>query len=185
MSQLVRDPQASRTCLIIALLALPVALQASVQESDLERILRRLHEYLETYEGRLSEIVADEVYEQRTTRPGPRRRVEMDPTGLPIPGSSAAASVDVTERRLQSTVSFMRLPGGAAWLGMRTVRVVDNREIGDSEGIVEVLRGASTTHALRQQYWCRQAFATISASRDRSICQLCRSSCSIVGIESE
>src|SRR5262245_39284370 len=118
MSACMRDP-ARWLRQIAALLAIALVARPAAQELTLERAVNRLHEYLETYEVALSEVVADEIYDQRTTRPGPRRPVQMDSTGLPIP-DPAPAAIDTTARRLQSTISFMRLPGGAAWLGLRT-----------------------------------------------------------------
>jgi hypothetical protein len=132
--------QGRRSRLIVVFLTPIVVTLASAQESDLERTLRRLHEYLDAYEQRLSEVVAEEIYEQRVSRPGPRRRVEMDATGLPIAESTRPPTIEITERRLQSTVSFMRLPGGEAWLGMRTVRMLDGRKLDDGESLLKILQ---------------------------------------------
>jgi hypothetical protein len=110
------------------------------QAPELDTLLERLSGYLETYEQTLREVVADEDYQQRITRPLPRRPVERDPTGLPIMDNPRPSTTDITLRRLHSTISFMRLPGGAAWLGTRAVRSVDKRAMRDGERLLSVLR---------------------------------------------
>ena len=100
----------------------------------LEQLLERLSIYLLAYEDELSTVVADETYEQRTTV-----------SRVPITVSQPA----VSRRKLQSTISFMRLPGGSAWLGMREVRSVDNKAIAHSDAI-QALLAAKTDDALLQ-----------------------------------
>jgi hypothetical protein len=121
------------------MLAIAFAAGNPAQEAELERLLNRLSDYLERYEQSLSALVADESYEQRVIRPL-RRPLEMDATGLPVFESPRPTAVEDTRRRLQSTIWFMRLPGGAAWLGTRAVRMIDNQEMADAERLLLLLR---------------------------------------------
>ena len=92
----------------------------SGQDSDeLDRVLGRLGLYLLDYEAALSTIVASERYDQHEIRVGRVR------------GRTASTVVsEVTRRRkLESEVAFLRLPGGASWLGVREVRSVDGKPV--------------------------------------------------------
>ena len=130
----------------IGVLVIAFAAQSGAQEADLQSLLDRLGTYLVGYEEALGVVVADETYQQQTTRPGPRPRVDMDATGVPI--ASPRPTLSET-RRLQSTVSFMRLPGGAAWLGIREVRTIDGRSLVAAETLTSIL--ASRTGDARAQ----------------------------------
>ena len=132
----------------VAVLALCAVTAAAAQDAVADVPLEQLAAYLEKYEKAISEVVADEVYEQRTTRIG-RRAPERDPTGIPIDPGIRSNVVETVQRRLHSTVSFMRLPGGAAWLGTREVRVVDKRRLETSEALVRIL--SSTVADARAQ----------------------------------
>ena len=70
--------------------------------------------YLLSYEQQLSSVVADERFEQRVA-------------GTESGGESVAAYR--SRRVLESEVSFMRLPGGAEWLGFRDVRRVNGQAV--------------------------------------------------------
>ena len=83
-------------------------------------------------------VVADEAYEQRMIRPG-RPKPEVDPTGALMDPGTRPTFAETTRRRLQSTVSFLRLPGGAAWLGVREVQTVDKRTLANSRNLLAVL----------------------------------------------
>lgn len=74
---------------------------------DLDVLLDRLATYLETYEGELSALVADEHYVQEE-----RRR-----------GRTVAA------RTTEAEVLFLRLPGHAEWFGVRDVKKVDRKPV--------------------------------------------------------
>jgi hypothetical protein len=134
-----------RQCALVAL-ALAAPLQAQPQQLDL--MIERLHAYLASYEEALSTVVADEAYEQRTVRPGPRRPLDIDAHGIAVDPGSRPTVVDAERRRLQSTVSFMRLPGGAAWLGTREVHSIDKKTLANSPTLLAVLTGKmGDTHA--------------------------------------
>ena len=91
-------------------------------EPSLDAILQRLGAYLTAYEGELSTVVADEINEQRAN----------------IPSGMARASF-LRRRTLVSTVSFMRLPGGSAWLGTREVHLVDNKPVPGADTLMVLL----------------------------------------------
>ena len=84
-----------------------------------DQLLDRMGAYLAEYETQLSSVVATEKFEQN------------------IYGSSAG-------RTLESEIAFIRLPGGAEWLGFRDVRKVNWKAVktgGPSIG--EVLTSAA------------------------------------------
>lgn len=88
------------------------AVVSSHTQPDVLALVERLHAYLERYEPRLSELVADEDFRQRTTSV-----------------NSYGVQQVTARRRLRSDVGFLRLPGGLAWLGQRSVRAVDDRHV--------------------------------------------------------
>ena len=88
------------------------AVVSSHSQPDAPALVERLHAYLERYEPRLSELVADEDFTQRTTSV-----------------TSYGVQQVTARRRLRSDVGFLRLPGGLAWLGQRSVRAVDDRHV--------------------------------------------------------
>jgi hypothetical protein len=71
----------------------------------LEHLLDRMGAYLTEYESQLSSLVADERFEQNVY---------------------SNFNLSVT---LESEVSFIRLPGGAEWLGFRDVKKVSGRPV--------------------------------------------------------
>lgn len=122
----------------VAVVAVALAVPLQAQPQQLELILERLRTYLSAYEAALSVVVADEAYEQRMIRPG-RPKPEVDPTGALMDPGTRPTFAETTRRRLQSTVSFLRLPGGAAWLGVREVQTVDKRTLANSRNLLAVL----------------------------------------------
>jgi hypothetical protein len=70
----------------------------------IDELLDRMGEYLLEYETQLSSVVAEEHFEQRVSR-------------------TATLAV------LDSDIAFMRLPGGAEWLGFRDVRKVNFKPV--------------------------------------------------------
>ena len=101
------------------------------QANDLDVLLDRLGVYLAAYEKRLGEIVADESYVQQAI------------------GKDRGGARQVVGRKLESEVSFLRLPGNADWYGIRDVRVVDGRAVaGPGVTLSELLKdpGADFLH---------------------------------------
>ena len=77
--------------------------------------------YLEVYEPKLSELVADEAFVQR-----------LRPRGEGVNGQSLGARYG-SSQRLESDIGFLRLPGGLGWLAQRSVRAIDGVSIAPSE----------------------------------------------------
>jgi len=97
-------------------------LTAVPDAQSLDQVLAQLRAYLTTYEHELGALVADEDYVQQ---------VFVGGRGL---------GVRVPEvRRLESTVSFLRLPGGAEWLGLREVTRVNRKRVDDSNRLITLL----------------------------------------------
>lgn len=89
---------------------------------DLDTLLDRLATYLLAYELQLATIIAEERYEQSeyraVTRSGWHRQ---------------------RHRRLESDVAFLRLPDNSAWFGVREVRVVDGKPVGEGKPQLEAI----------------------------------------------
>lgn len=101
------------------------AVVSSHSQPDAPALVERLHAYLERYEPRLSELVADEDFTQRTTSV-----------------TSYGVQQVTARRRLRSDVGFLRLPGGLAWLGQRSVRAVDGRPVPSVEPLEKTFSDA-------------------------------------------
>lgn len=90
-------------------------------DADVNAALDRLDRYFETYEAELSTVVADEVLIQETDGRLMRRE----------------------NRRLQSEIAFIRLPGDREWLGFRSVRIVNGKPLIGVKPLAELLAGTS------------------------------------------
>jgi hypothetical protein len=102
----------------IAWLILPA--RASQPQASADDLMARASSWLTQYELELSTIVADEELTQRF-RPASRGLQEYRTT-------------------LRSIFSFMRLPGGGAWLGLREVQWVNRaRQQPDGPGLMALL----------------------------------------------
>ena len=114
----------SRPCSALFAAAFLTSWSASAQSPPtLEQLLERMGAYLTEYESQLSSVVADERFEQNIFRPGAVSRVQ---------GTT-----------LESEVAFIRLPGGAEWLGFRDVKRVNFKAVKHSElSVSEVLTSA-------------------------------------------
>ncbi len=111
-------------------------LLADDRAPSLETVLLRTAEYVERYHEKLSAMVAEEQYLQRTgvNRPS-------------VPGGEREG----TERRLRSDFVVVRgLERGSPWLGVREVLEVDGRPVEGEHGRLEaLLRDGSTDVAGR------------------------------------
>ena len=107
-------PVAGTALGVLFLLAAP----RGQEVEPLDLVLNRLGLYLLTYEGELSTVVARERYDQHEIRTSRRTRG-------PVPNLGDT----VRTRKLESDVAFLRLPGGASWLGLRDVLTVDGRTV--------------------------------------------------------
>jgi hypothetical protein len=101
-----------KSCALRALaLSAATVTSAGAQEPPLlDLLVERLAIYLSEYEKALGMLVADETYEQHQTRRS-------------LQGGGAQ------NRTLISEVTFLRLPGGAEWYGIRDVRKVNGRPV--------------------------------------------------------
>ena len=111
-----------------------------------------MHAYLDVYEARLSELVADEEFVQR------------------MPDHSGAyGEATFATRRLVSDFGFLRLPGGLAWLGQRSVRTVNGEAVGAAMPRLEdVLLSAGTDVFIRAKA-IADANATYNLGHPRSM----------------
>jgi hypothetical protein len=106
-----------RTAVAIIVTSFAVHTLSAQSAATLDALLDRMGEYLVEYESQLSSVVAEEVFDQATHGRGSTAR-----------------------RHLESDVAFMRLPGGAEWLGFREVRRVNWKPVKQSgPSIAEVL----------------------------------------------
>jgi hypothetical protein len=92
-----------------------LSIATGAQAPTLETLLERMAAYLTDYETQLSSVVADERFTQRVVY----TRAYTD--GVP--------ETNQEQRRLESEIGFIRLPGGSGWLGFRDVRKVNGREV--------------------------------------------------------
>jgi hypothetical protein len=74
-------------------------------------VLNLMHSYLRAYESELSSVIADERLDQNFQSVRTR--------------NVALGTMARVKRRIESEVSFLRLPGEREWLGFRDVRRVD------------------------------------------------------------
>lgn len=94
------------------LLAVPLAgIGQQARPGDEPPALVKLRTYLDTYEAQISELIADELFDQRFLR-----------------------GVDSERRLLVSEVGFLRLPGNLEWIGQRRVLSVDGRAVRTTSG---------------------------------------------------
>jgi hypothetical protein len=127
----------------LTLVVLSVATLVAAQPAPtLAQLVDRMGVYLTAYETQLSSVVADERFEQRIDYGRGSEAGEADTWfGEPgaVGGPGRSTRVDRRSRRLESEIAFIRLPGGAEWLGFRDVRKVDGRAVvssGSSIGTV-------------------------------------------------
>jgi hypothetical protein len=111
-----------RTAIVLAACAFVGQSLDAQPAPPLDQLLDRMGEYLIDYESQLSSVVAEERFEQRIV-------------GRIMTGRW---------RHLESDIAFMRLPGGAEWLGFRDVRNVNGKPVGTTgPTIAEVLGSES------------------------------------------
>ena len=110
---------------LVAVVLIAASLAAQSKPSA-EQLLDLMGAYLVDYESQLSSVVADERFIQRVVY----TRAYTD--GVPeigrMPSESDLRTND-EQRRLESEIGFIRLPGGSVWLGFRDVRRINGREV--------------------------------------------------------
>ena len=102
-----------------------VAALVVIQASRVDVILQQLDQYIEHYESRLSELIADEVMNQEAQR----------------------QDAGTQRRRLASEVAFIALPDEAGWLGFRHVKVVDERDVDEDASLGRALASSVMSDA--------------------------------------
>lgn len=138
--------------LLAGLAALLASPGRATSAPDVSAVAERLHAYLEAYEPRLSELVADEIFEQRTTYV-----------------TQYGVRQVSTRRRLVSDIGFLRLPGGLAWLGQRSVRTVDHRAVGADVGRLDAMFEAAGADVLGLAKAIADANARFNLGHARSV----------------
>lgn len=127
---------------------LAVSALASTRAQDvplLDLLVERLGVYLTEYENTLGALVADEQYHQQ-------ERIGRGPAGLPT-----------VQRRLDSEVGFLRLPGNDVWFGIRDVRKVNNKPVvRDGPPLPELFRALDRT-------FLERAIAIVEASSKHNL----------------
>lgn len=115
----------SRPCSVLFAAAVLASSSTSAQSPPtLEQLLDRMGAYLIEYELQLSSVVADERFEQNIYALGAASRTQ---------GAT-----------LESEVAFIRLPGGAEWLGFRDVKRVNFKPVKEpGPNISDVLTSAA------------------------------------------
>jgi hypothetical protein len=134
-TRIVRSRGLSR-CLSLSLVATVVAgvlfpspSPAGQKETDLDTVLRRAADYVAEYHEKLSSIIAEERYVQRSG----------SALGPSLPGAQTAEP-GTSERRLLSDFVIVRgLGAGSPWIGVREVLEVDGRPVEGEHGRLEAL----------------------------------------------
>jgi hypothetical protein len=89
---------------------------SGAEDADATAVLEKLHAYLDDYEPKLGELVADEDF---------RQELRAGRSAVPAAGTRGG----LLTRRLQSDFGFLRLPGDDAWLGHRSVHLLDGAPV--------------------------------------------------------
>jgi hypothetical protein len=119
-----------RSVVLVAAALLTSASISAQSKPSLEQLLDLMGAYLVEYESHLSSVVADERFTQRVVY----TRAHTD--GLP--------ETNDEQRRLESEIGFIRLPGGSVWLGFRDVRKINGREVARRAQTVSDLLASGT-----------------------------------------
>jgi hypothetical protein len=102
------------------LAALLIAVSSVAQASSVDAVIAKMDAYLEAYEPRLSELIADEAM---------RQEVRMKSTPLSVGYFSAPSQNISVTRQLDSEVAFIALPQNVGWLGFRHVKTVNTMPV--------------------------------------------------------
>jgi len=112
-------------------LAFAIGLVAQPGRVDVDAVLDRLDDYLEKYENELGSLIADEDFRQEIPA---------------LPGNGSRPQ----QRRVESEVAFLRLPGGAEWYGFRRATLVDGKPVGDLHQSLANLLSIGSSDTLAQ-----------------------------------
>jgi hypothetical protein len=126
--------------IVFAVSSLPISGQS---RPSLDQLLEGMGRYLLDYETQLSSVIADETFQQRT---GAERQLSSTDAGDMLRETVGTTRTSQRAQRvtLESEVAFMRLPGGAEWLGFRDVRKVNSKPVSAAGPTVsEVLKSSA------------------------------------------
>jgi hypothetical protein len=132
------------TAVVLIVTAFVVQGLSAQSKPTLEELLERMSDYLLQYETQLSSVVADETFEQKIAV---ERQLSSVDAGEMLAAETVGASR--TNQRVQrvtldSEVAFIRLPGGAEWLGFREVRKVNSKPVSSAAPTIsEVLTSSA------------------------------------------
>jgi hypothetical protein len=133
-----------RTAVVLLVTAFVVQAAVHAQSAHtLEQLVDRMGSYLLDYETRLSSVVADELFQQKVDN---ERQLNSVDAGDLLPESVGTSRTSQRGERvtLESEIAFMRLPGGAQWLGFRDVRKVNSKPVSAPGPIIsEVLKSSA------------------------------------------
>ena len=135
---------------VVIIAALASKTPSAQSPGAVQQLLDRMADYLKQYEQQLSSVVADERFEQRVVY------TRAYKNGLPVTSDE--------RRRLDSEIGFIRLPGGADWLGFRDVRQINGRDLAaQSRRVADAL--AATGDVMKQA----RAIAEASAAHNLGV----------------
>jgi hypothetical protein len=118
------------SCMIVA--ALSTAGICEAQSLLPDSVVDRLGAYLQDYETKVTELAAEEEYDQWIKR------------------RSGYGGATVQKRKLRSTYFLVRLPDGQAWYGFREVASVDGRAVSPPTRAMAELLGERTASAYEE-----------------------------------
>ncbi len=114
--------------LLVVLFGASIGIGAS-QTPTPSDVRNRLDAYLSAYEPALSALVAREQMTQT---------IEAEPTAARL---RFGRPTIVEQRKLESEVAFVQLPGDSGWMGIRVVRKVDGKTVATTaDALATVLR---------------------------------------------
>ena len=127
------------------------------QSEPTQTVVERMHAYLDAYEPKLSELVADEAFVQR-----------LRPPGEGVNGESVGPRY-ASSRRLESDIGFLRLPGRLGWLAQRSVRAIDGVSIATAEQRLDQVYASSRGDLLSRARGIAEGNARHNLGHPRSI----------------
>lgn len=139
-------------CCVMAIAAAGPSRVGQAPPSEADAVVERLYAYLDAYEPKLSALVADEDFRQRTTT---------------VVGGRSVVTLE--RRRLQSDMGFLRLPGRLGWLAQRSVRAIDGSPLPDAAERLEATYATAGTALLTRARAIAEGNAHHNLGHTRSI----------------
>ena len=135
----------------LVILSLPASVTGHGEQAAVAALVDRVGDWLVSYEREVSTLVADEQLTQQFT--------------------PSARGVMAWTRTLSSTYSFIRLPGGRAWLGLREVERVNGGRVTErGPSLRDVLATPSSDlHAVAAELAWRNARYNMGSPRTLNV----------------